>query len=355
MTDGLDRLETAIVNGLQGGFPIADRPFAIVADALERAATTEPAVIEADAAAVRERVADLVDRDVLSRFGPLIDADAIGGRTELVAMSVPDERFDAVADSVNAHQAVSHNYRRDHDTLTMWFVVSVADPDRIGAVCAAIEDDTGLETYRLPKLTEFHVGARFPIEGPLAADGLDLTDHNPAVDAHDRDSLTPPERALLLDIQDGLPVGERPYATIADAIGRDPAWVRETLEAFRRAGIVRRIGAVPNHYALGYSENGMTVWDVSDESVEAVGEAVAALPFVTHCYERPRHEGVWPYNIFAMVHGRSDDEIADRIDQVYDRVADHCAIDDRATLYSTAMLKKTGFSLDDRTAAASDP
>lgn len=345
MTDGLDRQEAAIFNAFQGGFPIAERPFSIAADALTSRG------VEVDPTTVRERVADLVDRGVCSRFGPLIDADAIGGRAELIAMAVPDDRFEAVADQVNEQAAVSHNYRRDHDTLTMWFVVSVADPDRIARVCASIESATGLEPYRLPKLTEFHVGARFPVEGPFADAGLDCTDHNPAVDAH-AGELSAADRDLLLAVQDGMPVVDRPYAAVAAEIDRDPAWVRDRLEAFRRSGAIRRIGVVPNHYALGYSENGMTVWNVPDDAVDRVGTALASYEFVTHCYERPRHDGVWPYNLFAMVHGRSTAEIDGRIDRVAETVASEVSIEaaDWETLYSTAMLKKTGFNLADRIA-----
>ncbi|AWB27291.1 siroheme decarboxylase subunit beta [Halococcoides cellulosivorans] len=350
MTDGLDRRDAAIVNAFQGGFPVTDRPFEVAADALAAGG------VDLSGTALREHIADLVERGTLSRFGPLIDADAIGGRAELVAMAVPADRFDAVAEAVNAHEEVSHNYRRDHDTLTMWLVVSAADPDRIEGVTDAIEAETGLRTYRLPKLTEFHVGARFPVEGPFADGGLDLTDRNPGVAAHDGETLTADERELLLAIQDGLPIEADPYVAVADDIGAAPAWVRETIEAFRRAGVIRRIGAVPNHYALGYSENGMTVWDVPDDSVEEIGTALADLPFVTHCYERPRHDDVWPYNVFAMVHGRSEVEIDARLDRVRAVVAAHARIadDDWATLYSTEMLKKTGFSLADRTEAATN-
>ncbi|MFW6436144.1 MAG: Lrp/AsnC family transcriptional regulator [Halococcoides sp.] len=344
MTDGLDRRTAAIVNAFQGGFSVSENPFEVAADALTVGG------VELSPAALRERIGALVEDGTLSRFGPLIDADAIGGRAELVAMAVPAERFDAVAETVNAHDEVSHNYRRDHDTLTMWLVVSAADPDRIAEVTDAIEAETGLDTYRLPKLTEFHVGARFPVEGPFEDGGLDLTAHNPSVAPYDRQTLTEHELELLLAIQDGLPIEPRPYDAVADAIGADPDWVRETIEAFRRAGVIRRIGVVPNHYALGYSENGMTVWDVPDDSVEEIGTALADLPFVTHCYERPRHDEVWPYNVFAMVHGRDEREIDARLDRVRAVVAEHTQVgdDDWATLYSTEMLKKTGFSLADR-------
>jgi len=113
---------------------------------------------------------------------------------------------------------------------------------------------------------------------------------------------------------------------------------------------VRRVGVIPNHYALGYSENGMTVWDVPDEVIDEVGPAIAEFDFVTHCYERPRHDGVWPYNFFAMTHGRSEAESEERIGQVRDRMAEYWDVteDDWDTLFSTRILKKTGIRLDER-------
>jgi DNA-binding Lrp family transcriptional regulator len=106
---------------------------------------------------------------------------------------------------------------------------------------------------------------------------------------------------------------------------------------------VRRIGAVPNHYALGYRANGMSVWDVPDERASELGRRVGALPFVSHCYRRPRHLPAWPYNLFAMVHGRGRDEVEDKVG----RIAALLGPADRghAVLYSTRILKKTGLRI----------
>ena len=108
-------------------------------------------------------------------------------------------------------------------------------------------------------------------------------------------------------------------------------------------GLIRRIGAVPNHYRLGFTANGMTVWDVADERVDALGERIGALPGVSHCYRRPRHLPDWPYNLFAMLHGRTRAEVEQQARQVRDLLGDACRGHD--ILYSTAILKKTGLRL----------
>jgi DNA-binding Lrp family transcriptional regulator len=115
------------------------------------------------------------------------------------------------------------------------------------------------------------------------------------------------------------------------------------LQRMLDAGIIRRIGAVPNHYALGYTANGMSVWDVPDASVREIGERIGRLDFVSHCYHRPRHLPAWPYNLFAMLHGRSRDEVEAHVRTIAQLLG--AADRGHAVLYSTRILKKTGLRL----------
>ncbi|MFB6302967.1 MAG: Lrp/AsnC family transcriptional regulator [Haloferacaceae archaeon] len=345
--DALSRPDRAVVNAFQGGFPVVERPFEPAAAALRERGVT----VTADE--LVERVRALDEAGTLTRFGALVNAEAIGGTATLVAMPVPEDRFEEVVAAVNDRREVAHNYERDHPHLDVWFVVSVADADRVDEVLAAIEAETGRPTYNMPKQQEFHVGAKFPVDGPIADGDVDLSHLGPDVEPTDRDTLTPDERDLVVEIQGGLPTTETPYCDVADALGVDVEWVCRTIKRFDAEGKVRRVGVVPNHYALGYTENGMTVWDVPDGAVDEVGPAVAALDFVTHCYRRPRHEGVWPYNFFAMTHGRTAEESERRIERVREVMADHWDVgpDDWTTLFSTDVLKKTGIRLAERAEA----
>jgi len=346
MTDELGRVDRAVLNAFQGGFPVVEHPFDPAAEAL---AEYE---IDITGPELLDRVRELDERGVLSRFGALINAEAIGGTATLVATHAPEDSYEDHVELVNAHPEVAHNYEREHPYLNMWFVLSVVEDDRVETVLAEIEAETGEPTYNLPKQQEFHVGAKFPVEGPQTQ-AVDCSELGPPVEPTDRRSLTPDELDLVLEIQGGLPVTGTPYADVAEAIGADTEWVVETIKRFDLEGKVRRVGAIPNHYALGYSENGMTVWDVPDEIVDEVGPAIAEFDFVTHCYERPRHEGVWPYNFFAMTHGRSEAESERRIEQVRDRMSEYwdVADEDWDTLFSTRILKKTGIRVDERARA----
>ncbi|MGI9215564.1 MAG: siroheme decarboxylase subunit beta, partial [Hydrogenophaga sp.] len=130
---------------------------------------------------------------------------------------------------------------------------------------------------------------------------------------------------------------------IGATLGISGEQVRERLQAMLDAGLIRRIGAVPNHYRLGFTANGMSVWDVADDRVDQLGEQIGQLPFVSHCYRRPRRAPVWNYNLFAMLHGRSREEVEDQAQQLAALLGDACRAHD--ILYSTAILKKTGLRI----------
>jgi DNA-binding Lrp family transcriptional regulator len=151
------------------------------------------------------------------------------------------------------------------------------------------------------------------------------------------------DRLLIAATQSGLPLVARPYEAVGAMLGVSSDAVRTRFAELLESGLVRRIGAVPNHYRLGYSANGMTVWDVDDARVDELGEKVGALPGVSHCYRRPRELPRWPYNLFAMLHGRSRDEVECQRVEVRALLGDASRAD--AVLYSSAILKKTGLRL----------
>jgi len=151
------------------------------------------------------------------------------------------------------------------------------------------------------------------------------------------------DRRIIVATQDGLPLSPRPYHTVAGELELEPAEVMRRMQRMLDAGIIRRIAVVPNHYALGYAANGMSVWNVPDEHVQRLGRQVGALDFVSHCYHRARHLPEWPYNLFAMVHGRDRDEVGEQVRRIAELLGEHDH--GHAILYSTRILKKTGLRL----------
>lgn len=151
------------------------------------------------------------------------------------------------------------------------------------------------------------------------------------------------DRRIIQATQAGLPLTPRPYHAIAEQLGLDAAEVMRRMRRMLELGVIRRIGAVPNHYALGYRANGMTVWDVADDHVDGLGASVGRLDFVTHCYRRPRHLPDWPYNLFAMVHGRMREEVEAKARVIAELLGEASRGSD--ILYSSRILKKTGLRI----------
>ena len=144
----MDELDRAIINGLQGGFPICDHPFAEVAAQLQ---TTEQEVIS--------RIDRLLKQGTLSRFGPMYHAERMGGSLSLAAMKIPAADFERVAEILNTIPEVAHNYARDH-VLSMWFVLATETPSEHAAALKRIELETGYPVYDMPKIKEYFVGLR---------------------------------------------------------------------------------------------------------------------------------------------------------------------------------------------------
>ncbi len=151
------------------------------------------------------------------------------------------------------------------------------------------------------------------------------------------------DRALIVATQGGLPLVAEPYRALGESLGISAGEVSERFGRMLAQGLIRRIGAVPNHYAIGWTANGMTVWDVDDAEVDRLGGLVGSLPFVTHCYRRPRSLPAWPYNLFAMVHGSSRDECMAKARDIQALLGAACRSSD--ILYSTRILKKTGLRI----------
>ncbi len=151
------------------------------------------------------------------------------------------------------------------------------------------------------------------------------------------------DRAIIVATQDGLPLVPRPFDEVAVAAGTTTRDVLERMGRMQERGVIRRIAAVPNHYALGLSANGMSVWDVDDGEIERLGPEVGRLEFVTHCYRRPRALPEWPYNLFAMVHGAGREEVGGKVAKIAALLGG--AARGHEVLYSTRILKKTGLRL----------
>lgn len=163
------------------------------------------------------------------------------------------------------------------------------------------------------------------------------------MNAEARHGIDETDRRIILATQAGLPLSVTPYAQLAEQLELPPEEVMARLRRMLSEGMIRRIAAVPNHYRIGYGANGMSVWDIPDEAIERCGRQVGALEFVSHCYHRPRRMPHWPYNLFAMVHGRGAAEVHRKVAEIGALLGPLNRGHD--VLFSTQILKKTSLRL----------
>jgi DNA-binding Lrp family transcriptional regulator len=156
-------------------------------------------------------------------------------------------------------------------------------------------------------------------------------------------ALQPTDRAIVRTTHAGLPLCREPYRAVAEQLRLQPEEVMRRLRWMLEAGVIRRIGAVPDHCALGYRADGMSVWDVDDARVSELGRMVKALPSVSHCCRRPRQLPGWPYNLFAMVHGRSREAVMDEVAKIAAVLGP--ASHGHDVLHSMGTLKKASLQL----------
>ncbi len=285
--------DLALLDRWQRDFPLVPRPFITLAKALG---------LDEDLVIARTR--DLMARSLISRVGAVVRPNTAGA-SSLAALAVPPARLEAVARRVSAEPGVNHNYEREHQ-INLWFVVTARDRAALDDTLARISADTGLEVLDLPLERAYHIDLGFPISGKRGAARSSRPVKQTAGVSED-------DRALLAALEEGLPLVHRPYAAIAEALGRCECEVIEDLRRLVEAGVISRFGYVVRHRKLGFRANAMAVWDLPDESVDPVAASFAANPFVTLCYRRPRRRPRWPYNLFCMIHGRERTEVERQI------------------------------------------
>lgn len=317
----MSELRFRLLNEFQRSFPLVPEPFA----AIGRRLGVEPESIMAE-------LEQLQAEGAISRVGAVFRPGAVGSGA-LAAMAVPLGRLHEVAGQVGRHSEVNHNYEREH-AFNLWFVATAADGGRLSAVLAQIGHETGLEVMALPLIEEYHIDLGFDLAGGetpgRGAKG------GPIQAA----ALSPSDRCLIGALQDGLPLVACAYQAVGERCDMSEGEVIGRLAAWQECGVVRRLGVVVRHLELGYRANAMVVWNVPDELVGEFGARLAKEADVNLCYRRERHLQHWPYNLYAMIHGKERALVSRRIETISIELGlDAFA---REILFSRRRFKQTG-------------
>ncbi len=320
----LDDLDRRLLNLMQGGFPIAPRPYEQVASLA--------GVPEAE---VMSRVQRLLDKRIIRQVTPIFDTRALGYSSMLVAAKVDPENPHRAAAVINEHPGVSHNYLRNHD-FNLWFTIATEPDSQLGlqGTLDVLAREAGAESVRqLPTLKLFKIRMDLEMEGGTQ----ELAGAVEAQEPIELEAQPYDERdiAAIRALQGDMPVVSEPYAPAAAALGMPQQALLDHLSAMQERGLLRRVAAILFHRRAGFSANGMGVWQVPDEQIADIGRRMAAVRGISHCYQRPTYAD-WPYSVFTMAHGRSKEEC----DAVLDAIAEKTGISERATLYSSTEFKK---------------
>ena len=296
MSDHGDRQDRELVTLLQQGIPITPQPFDRLGEALG---------LDGDAVVARARA--LFDAGTARRFGAVFDSLSLGYRSTLLAVDVPESELDRAVATLSPDPGVTHCYQRQgHPNL--WFTLT-ARRDRFGATLAGMA--AALEPYTLrdlPATRRFKIQAVFDVRDGAQRPAPDQGRPPQGATATAAPPLSEEEQTVVRALQGNVPLSRDPFAELATTLNMEHAQLLALLSRWKACGILRRVGLIMRHTQLGFRANGMCVWTVEADRVEAAGRYLAAQREVSHCYERPGFEG-FPYNLYAMTHAGDSDEL----------------------------------------------
>ncbi len=319
----MDALDKEILNEIQWSFPLVSEPYKELADRFH--VTNDE---------MKKRISNLKSLGVLRQLSAIFDTRKLGYKSSLVAMAIDADKLDSVANQVNRHPGVSHNYERNHE-YNLWFTLATPPGSDLKTEVDKFGKLAGIKKIRLlPTIKLFKIGVK-----------LDMVDEKKKEIAPTEEKkkindikFTPTEddKEFIRQLQKDLEVVDRPFLAAAQSLGMSEDQVFEKLRHYEEIGVMRRYAAILRHRDVGFTANGMIVWRVPEQRIEEVGDILGAFPQISHCYQRPVYQD-WPYNVFSMVHCKSIAEA----ESMAKEIQNHIKVDDYRILFSSREFKKT--------------
>jgi len=325
MPTKIDNVDKNLLNIIQAEFPLSREPFAALGLRLS-----------VNCNEVIQRIERLKAGGIIRLIGPVFNPRRLGYQTTLVGMKVSVERLDEAEQIVSIHPMVSHCYERDHD-FNIWFTLAMPVAEDIDSEVHKLGSKVETEEIlNLPAIRTFKIGAYFNLGRNYASMPNTVTpdDRFSNIDSE----LSPTDRAVINELQQDLPLNEKPFDLISARLSMDIDKFLSCCQALLKHGIMRRFSASINHSKLGFTANAMACWNMPSDIIEAAGEKIAKFPEVSHCYER-QTSPLWHYNLFAMIHAVSRETCQVISDRVHSEVG--LSKNDLVLLFSTREIKKT--------------
>ncbi len=287
----LDNIDKQILNDIQWTFPLVDRPFL---ELVNRYHITEEEVIQ--------RVKKLKDTGIIRQISAIFDTRKLGYKSALVAFSVDKNKIDYVANEINKHPGVSHNYERNHE-YNVWFTLAVSPDGDMKADLDKMASLDGVLKYRvLPTLKMYKIGVKLD----MVNDDPEKPTPNDKVKSLETkaEKISEVDREYIRQLQKDIEITKEPFKSITENLGITSAELFNRIKEYESIGIMRRFAAILRHRQAGFTANGMIVWKVPEEEVDEKGTKIASFPQVSHCYRRPVYPD-WEFNLFSMIHSRT--------------------------------------------------
>lgn len=325
----MDATNRMLLDRVQRSFPLVAKPYLALSEAVD-AAEDE----------VRKRIGLLKEQKLIRQISAIFNTGALGYRSSLVAMAVPEDRLDSAIAAVNAYPGVSHNYLRP-GSYNMWYTIAVPPGKRLEEVVQNLSEAAGdLPTLILPALRKYKLAVVLDVLEEGEGDPGENRPGLPMVEATMAFEPTPENIRIVRCIQEDLPLVERPFAVWAKSLGMSEEGILQTMADWLDRGIMRRFAAVLNHRQVGFGANGMVVWNCPENRIDEYGPILATHAEVSHCYYRPSYPE-WPYNLYAMVHGRTMEDC----ENIARKLGKAISLEDYRILVSTREFKKIRLKL----------
>jgi siroheme decarboxylase len=318
----LDVTDKKLLNEIQWVFPIVDRPYLKIAK--------RHGISEED---VMRRIAVMKQMGVIRQINAIFDTRRLGYKSALIAFAVKPDKLDYVAEKVNEHPGVSHNYERNHE-YNMWFTLAVPPGSDMKQDLDRMASFEGVIKHRvLPTLKLYKIGVRLDMvnKDPDKPKPMDKVKHLNSEKAQ----ITEHDRKFIRELQKDLAVVPEPFKELANNLGITTVQLFAKATEYENTGIMRRFAAILRHREAGFVANGMVVWHVPDNKIDEVGFRLAAFPQVSHCYRRPVYPD-WRFNLFSMVHART----LQAAEKIAAEMSETVGIRDYQILFSLREFKK---------------
>ena len=290
--------EKELLSLIQRDFPLQPRPYKQLAETL--------GVAEEE---VLDSLSRLKSSGLIRLIGAIFQPSAVGYRSTLAALSVPEAEVEQAAALINAYPGVSHNYLRNH-RFNLWFTVAVPPGKEPEVKVQEFANMTGARDYLfLPIVKTFKIAVILDVEASGGPSDPKTTT------TETRFVLTPEEIRLARAVQEDLPLVSRPFAQVAQEINKTEAEVLGWIKKMLSRGVIRRFAALLRHTRAGFTGNAMLAWKCPEEKLDLIGPRFAALAEVSHCYQR-RSYPHWPYNLYTMIHGRNQGDCSAVIEEM---------------------------------------